>query len=304
MKAVLKLCMNGIAGSTSLDLERMDLVDLDNYLMKNFRDVSELRGPLGYGDEIGIFLRAIPDREQYHNPNGSIRIFLENDDGTPVLETRAYGGRGYQRVQKQIRVLYNKNWEMFHKSDYESGNLDFRQLKEYLIEYYKDSPDLFRELLQACYKELANTMWQGDYGLNSFMSYEDFVDVQKEMLGDSRSLFDRRPIHISHKKKYDRLVESFIYGLKIKNMGDAYLPIREAAGTIIDQKNLKPRKLLKLPPPILPETLDDLVRQKFYKSERKDYPNPDVESIIEDYWSMQPEGQQEQRYDSLSRIKK
>ena len=87
-------------------------------------------------------------------------------------------------------------------------------------------------------------------------------------------------------------------------MGDAYLPIREATSDIIKNLELKPRKLLKLPPPILPETLDDLVRQKFYKSARVSYPDPKVESVINDYWSMQPEENQEKRYDSLSRTRK
>ena len=299
MKAVLKLCMNGTNTNNSLDLEKMSLYELDCYLMKNFNSADDLRMDEWYNHQINTFLNTIPNREQLNHPNGSIRIFLENDNGEPIMETRAFGGRGPQRVQKQVRVLFNKSWHKYHRSEYFSKIADFANLRDYAIKYYQDYPDAFRELLQTCYRQLRNEYTPDNYGLNNFMNYNDFEDVQTTMLGDSRSLFVERPINIKNKIIYDRQVKDFIYGLRLKNLDEAYLNLREASSAIIDRLELKDRKVVKAKPPIKPETLDDLMRQKFQESYQGKYTDSQIESMYNDYWNYQPEEQQEKRYNRI-----
>ena len=299
MKAVLKLCVNGVNSNTSYDLERMSLYDLDCLLMKNYADSDALKNSEDYYFDIQSFLGNIANRENLQQPNGSIRIFLENDNGEPIMETRSFRGEPHQRIQKQIRVLYNKHWKMFHKSDMESGKCDFSKLRELAIAYYKDNPEEFRELLKSCYRVLRNEHFYGDYGLNTFMNYYRFEDVQETMLGDTKSLFDSKPIHITQKRKYDRQVKEFINGLSFKNMGDAYLNIREAGSSMIDKLELKPEKTIKTKPPVKPETLDDLMRQKFHKAYKGKYSDDVIEAMCNDYWNYQPEEQKAKRYNRI-----
>ena len=131
------------------------------------------------------------------------------------------------------------------------------------------------------------------------MNYNDFEDVQTTMLGDSRSLFVERPINIKNKIIYDRQVKDFIYGLRLKNLDEAYLNLREASSAIIDRLELKDRKVVKAKPPIKPETLDDLMRQKFQESYQGKYTDSQIESMYNDYWNYQPEEQQEKRYNRI-----
>lgn len=270
MKAILKFFL----GQESIDLEKMDLYELDKMLMERFDDSADLKLNGKYYKMINELFLKHPDRDNYKQPNGSIRIFLENDDGTPILEKRSFNNEPEEIVQKQIRVLYKKDIDNYTKYG----------MNNFLILRFQENPEELRNFLKKLFFKLYNDGYtKENRGLNDFINFKAMIDVQKSMFGDAKSLFTDKKINIKNKKEYDERVMDFVHSIRFNKLGDLYLDIREAAAREIDFLNVKPKKVLKYDP-IEKITLDEMIFGK--KNNIDDFHK---ELIINDYIRLQTE---------------
>lgn len=289
MKAVLKFCL----GLENVDLERMDLYDLDMYLMENFNDSTDLRLNSRYYNKIESLLEKKNDRENLKHPNGSIRIFLENDDGTPIHEKRVFNeGKNKEKteiVQKQIRVLYNKDIENYTRYG----------MNNFLILRYQENPEELRTLLKKLYLKLTREYNHDDRNMNNFMNYNLMLDLQRSMFNDIKSLFTEKRINITNKRKYDQLVFDFIHSVRFKNLDDLYLNIREDVAKQIDLLKIKPKKIIHYEP-IEEKSLDELLFAK-----DNDLDEVKKELIVKDYLRIQQENKEFMEMEEMgTRIKR
>lgn len=270
MKAILKFFL----GQESIDLEKMDLYELDKMLMERFDDSAELKLNGKYYKMINELLLQHPDRDNYKQPNGSIRIFLENDDGTPILEKRSFNNQPEEIVQKQIRVLYKKDVDNYTKYG----------MNNFLILRFQENPEELRSFLKKLFFKLYDEGYtKENRGLNNFISFDEMINVQKSMFGDAKSLFTDKKINIKNKKEYDERVMDFVHSIRFNKLGDLYLDIREAAAREIDFLKVKPKKVIKCEP-IEEITLDEMIFGK--KNNIDDFHK---ELIINDYLRLQTE---------------
>ena len=137
MKAILKFFL----GQESIDLEKMDLYELDKMLMERFDDSADIKIKGKYYKMMNEHFLKHPDRDNYKQPNGSIRIFLENDDGTPILEKRSFNNQPEEIVQKQIRVLYKKDIDNYTKYG----------MNNFLILRFQENPEELRSFLKKLF---------------------------------------------------------------------------------------------------------------------------------------------------------
>lgn len=291
MKAILTFHL----GKESIILERMNLYDLDMYLMETFNDSADLRLNSRYYSKIKNALEQHNNRQSLKHQNGSIRIFLENDDGTPIYEKRTFN-EGTDKetteiVQKQIRVLYNKDIENYTK--YGMNNL--------LILHYQENPKNLIKLLKQLYFKLNNEYNNDDRNMNNFMNYNLMLDLQRCMFGDIKSLFANKKIKITDKTKYNQKVFDFVHSINFKNLGDLYLIIREDAAKQADKMQLKSKKIISYDP--IEDDFDEILRiRMFGKKTNIDKFHQDL--IIEDYKRLQQEATLYNQLEAESKVKK